>query len=292
MARLSGEKLILPFYHLVSNSNPTHISNLYEHKTVADFVADLDYLLQHFEPISLQELINIKKNNLSPKKNCFHLTFDDGLSEFYHIIAPILLEKNIPATVFLNTDFIDNKALFYRYKASILAEELTADNLLQFSYQQNDELDKLAQNFGIDWQNYLTNQQPYLTSNQINELISKGFTFGSHSKNHPLYSDLTLNEQIEQTLTSLNQITTKFNLNYRVFSFPFTDNNVRKSFFEKIGANVDLTFGCAGIKNDAIKTNFQRIPMETKLSAEMEIKMQYVSYLLKSLIGKQKIKRN
>ncbi|PIZ06180.1 MAG: polysaccharide deacetylase, partial [Flavobacteriales bacterium CG_4_10_14_0_8_um_filter_32_5] len=119
----------------------------------------------------------MKKNNLPLRKNCFHLTFDDGLSEFYHVVAPILLEKKIPATVFLNSNFIDNKALFFRYKASILADELTADNVLDFSYHQENELDELAKIFDIRWEDYLTTHQPYLTSVQIQELINQGFTF-------------------------------------------------------------------------------------------------------------------
>lgn len=291
MAHISGKKLILPFYHLVSDKNPSHISSLYSHKNRVDFIADLDYLLKHFTPISLQELLHLKKNNKPFPSNSFHLTFDDGLSEFYNVVAPILLDKKIPATVFLNANFIDNKALFYRYKASILSEELFAENLLQFSYQQKEALDELASIFEIKWENYLKNTQPYLTSNQINELIKQGFTFGSHSNDHPLYNTLTLNEQVEQTLESVEKITTSFQLDYRVFSFPFTDDKVSNHFFKKISSKVDLTFGSAGIKDDTIKTNLQRIPMETAFNAEMQIKTQYVSFLLKRLIGKQKIKR-
>lgn len=289
---LSEKKLILPFYHIVSDNTPTHVANLYPHKSVSSFRNDLDYLLKHFEPISLQELIEIKKNNLPLKKNCFHLTFDDGLSEFYHVVAPILLEKKIPATVFLNSNFIDNKALFFRYKASILAEELTADNVLDFSYQQENELDELAKIFDIRWEDYLASHQPYLTSIQIQELINQGFTFGAHSKDHPLYSELTLEEQLEQTLSSLEVISNQFKLDYNVFSFPFTDDKVSSSFFDAIANKPDLTFGSAGLKEDSVKTNLQRIPMETKFDAEVHIKIQYVAYLIKRLVGKWIIKRS
>lgn len=292
LIRLSGKKLILPFYHIVSDNNPSHIANLYPHKSISSFRNDLDYLLKHFEPISLKELIEIKKNNLPLSRNCFHLTFDDGLSEFYHVVAPILIEKKIPATVFLNSSFIDNKALFFRYKASILADELVADNVLDFSYHQEKELDELATIFNIRWEDFLKAKQPYLTSVQIQELINQGFTFGAHSKDHPLYSELTLKEQLEQTLSSLEVISTQFKLDYNVFSFPFTDDKVSCSFFDAIANKTDLTFGCAGLKEDSVKTNLQRIPMETKFNAEVLIKTQYVAYLIKRLLGKWKIKRS
>ena len=52
------------------------------------------------------------------------LSFDDGLREVYTIIAPILKERGLPATFFITTDFIDNKKLFYRNKASLLIEAI------------------------------------------------------------------------------------------------------------------------------------------------------------------------
>jgi len=127
--------------------------------------------------------------------------------------------------------------------------------------------------------------------NHSPELINQGFTFGAHSKNHPLYSELTLEEQLEQTLSSLEVISAQFKLDYNVFSFPFTDDKVKKSFFDAIANKIDLTFGSAGLKEDSVKTNLQRIPMETKFDAEVHIKTQYVAYLIKRLIGKWKIKR-
>lgn len=84
---------MLPFYHLVTDNPPTHIRNLYKHKTLTEFKDDLDYLLTHFKPITLKELLEYHQTKKPIPNNSFHLTFDDGLSEFYHIIAPILIEK-------------------------------------------------------------------------------------------------------------------------------------------------------------------------------------------------------
>ncbi len=282
---------MLPFYHLVTDNPPTHIKNLYKHKTIAEFKEDLDYLLTHFKPITLQELISFQKSKKNIPHNCFHLTFDDGLSEFYHIIAPILIEKKIPATIFLNNHFIDNKDLFYRYKASILSDKLYTDTVLNFSFKNKNDIDELAKTFNISWDDYLTKNQPYLTTEQINELIHQGFTIGAHSLNHPLYEELSLDEQIHQTIASIEDIKNRFQLNYAVFSFPFTDFNVGKKFFSSIKNHVDLTFGSAGIKDDEITFNLQRLPMENKVDGAVNIKMAYSYYLLKKLIFKNTIKR-
>ena len=52
---------------------------------------------------------------------------DDGLSGCHRYIAPLLRKKGIPASFFLNNRFIDNKSLFYRYKASLLVHQVKKD---------------------------------------------------------------------------------------------------------------------------------------------------------------------
>ncbi len=288
---MTGEKLVLPFYHAVSDNTPAHLNNLYDVRSVADFEADLDYLLQHFKPISLQELIELKKNGQTPKEPCFHLTFDDGLREIYDEVVPILIKRKIPATFFINTDFIDNKKLFYRFKASILTEQLAANGMLDLNCNEEEDIDSFAKTLGVNFDEYLEKEKPYLSTSQINELIEKGFTIGAHSKNHPLYKLISEKEQIEQTLGSLEVLRQQFSLDYSVFSFPFTDDGVGHSFFKAIQSKVDLTFGSAGVKRDSVEFNLQRVPMENADSAEELIKTQYMYCLLKKLLGKNTIVR-
>jgi len=281
----------LPFYHAVSDNVPFHLKHLYQPRSSQLFKADLAYFLKYFEPIELKELIRLVKEDKPLKKNYFHLTFDDGLRDFYDVAAPILKEQGIPATIFLNSDFIDNKAIFYRFKASILAEKLVAKGLLDISYSEKEILDELAKENNIDFEEYLKNEKPYLTSPQIEQLIQQGFTVGAHSKNHPLYNQIKLEEQITQTKESIKAVITPYNLEYNVFSFPFTDFGVSHQFFAAIKNEVDLTFGCAGLKDDTIKNHLQRIPMELQQGGKEIIKTEYFYYLLKKIVGKNKIIR-
>ena len=299
MTYITGEQLIFPFYHSVNDNIPEHLINLYEPRSIENFEKDLDYLVQHFKPISLIELLEFKKNaclsvgqGFKTKEPCFHLTFDDGLSEIYDVVAPILVKRKIPATFFINSDFLDNKNLFYRFKASILVERFAADGLLDISFHEKDEIENFAKTLNVDFNEYLEKEKPYLTSLQIKDLINQGFTIGAHSQNHPLYNLIAEKEQINQTLNSVNYLKQEFGLDYSVFSFPFTDDGMSKSFFKAIESQVDLTFGSAGIKKDSVKFNLQRIPMETNESAEQLIKTQYFYCFLKKLFGRNKIVRH
>ncbi len=314
LQKTSHQKLILPFYHSISDAEMPHIQHLYPVKEVKAFIQDLDFLLKHYTPIDYNEFAELQRNNKQPRKPSFLLSFDDGLSSFYETIAPILLQKGIPAICFLNSDFIDNKDLFYRYKSSLLIDILKKEpllnkslqnvfsntrknthNLLSINYQNKDLLDDVASLLDYNFQDFLSNKSPYLTSNQINSLIKQGFFFGAHSTDHPEFQYLKLAEQIKQTKESIDLICSTYSIDYKIFSFPFTDYKVSKGFFDHIYKNkiADFTFGIAGQKKDIIKKNFQRIPLEyANHNAKQLLNSELIYYLLKIPFGKNTIYRN
>jgi peptidoglycan/xylan/chitin deacetylase (PgdA/CDA1 family) len=317
--KLTGVKLLAPFYHTVSDHPLPHLNCFYRVRTSGEFEADLDMLLKNFQPVDLQAVIKSIKEKAHFNKPVFFLSFDDGLREFHDVIAPVLLRKGIPATCFLNSAFIDNKELFYRYKVCLLVNELRKKSngqmpqvnkwmedkkvrpssyshfLMKINYHQRHLADELAQVIGFSFENYLRDHRPYLTSEQITGLINKGFTFGSHSIDHPGFGVLSLEEQVRQTIESTSEITGRFNLPYTVFSFPFTDSGICVDFFDKINSSVhfDATFGSAGMKKDSYYNHMQRIPVEYyDLSIKKRIKRDYFYYIFRLLLNKNRIKRS
>ena len=298
LAELTNQNFILPFYHLVSDEACPHIKNLYQVKTVAQFESDLDFLLKHYTPIAASDLTNVVNGKLKNKK-IFLLSFDDGLREVHDIIAPILLRKGVPAIFFLNSDFIDNRALMFRYKVSLLIEQLANDksDLKKFLKTERTDsaliqetADKLSYKFDL----FLETQQPYLTSAQIETLIAQGFSIGAHSCNHPYYEDIPLQEQLRQTFESLAFLQSRFSIKEKMFAFPFTDFGVTRSFFDSVflDKKLDFSFGGAGLKKDVSPFHFQRLAMEQAATAEQIVRAEYIYYLLKIPFLKNSISRN
>lgn len=318
---ITKQRTIFSFYHAVSDQDIIHIKHLYKVRTTKEFEKDLDFICKNFVPTDILTFLEKLRNNEPLRQNSFILSFDDGLREFHEIIAPILLRKGIPAICFLNSGFIDNHDLFFRYKASILVEKIKttqskavmkkaeswmikkqfplkdiSQTILTLNYSNRSLLDELAEILESNFNSYLNDVEPYLTGVQIESLIHKGFHFGSHSIDHPQYEEIDLNEQLRQTRESTNVITSRFHLNYKLFSFPFTDFGVPEQFFREVFQAVhpiaDLTFGCAGLKNDSYKRNIQRIPLEIdKFSAREVIYGEYFYYLFKALFNKNTIVR-
>jgi peptidoglycan/xylan/chitin deacetylase (PgdA/CDA1 family) len=298
LMRLANTSNFIPYYHMVSDDEKIHIKHLYNYKNINAFKDDLEFLVKYFSPISLFDLLDFVKHGRALPEKSFLLTFDDGFSEMHDIVMPILFRKGIPAIFFINSAFIDNKELCYQHKASLLIEHFQGlkswrlkervsaflkkthfeygdvrSALLSISYQQKELLDEIADVMEVDFAEYLARQRPYLTCDQVNFLITKGFTVGGHSIDHPLYSSLSLKDQLHQTMESVKFVRGVFNLNYGVFAFPESDNKVSREFFAQLAETglVDVSFGTAGMVADSVSNNLQRFSMERPLIAAEKI---------------------
>ncbi len=79
---------------------------------------------------------------------------------------------------------------------------------------------------------------------------------------HPRYGELTQVEQFQQTMGSVRSIVEQFDLGYRLFAFPYSDDSLEAAFFARIAPYVDLTFGMGGFV-DSVGFNIQRADIES-----------------------------
>ncbi|MFO7369242.1 MAG: polysaccharide deacetylase family protein [Bacteroidales bacterium] len=317
LIQLTSQKVLLPFYHTVSDNWLPHIGNLYPVRNKKLFEADLDYLCTYFRPVSMDDLFEIVSQDKPVSKPVMHLTFDDGLKEIYTIVAPLLEKKGIPATFFVNTGFIDNQDIFYRYKVSLLIDAYKKNrkfsgeiaSILHVEQQNHFEIydalsgltrndllkiDQVAKILEIDFQEYLIKEQPYLNTSQVFDLLKKGYAVGSHSVDHPLFKTIPTEDQKNQVAESFIWLKSKFNLQHYYFSFPFSDEEIGKEFFNWLygSQNCRLSFGISGLKRDFCKYHLHRIPLEGTLRPARDIiKAEYIYFLMKALINKNDIQR-
>jgi peptidoglycan/xylan/chitin deacetylase (PgdA/CDA1 family) len=273
----------LPFYHIVSTDKPEYVTS-YRVRTPKEFEQELDYLLKHFKAVDLDKAITM------PRKKQFHLSFDDGLKECLTVIAPILKRKGIPATFFISPCFIDNNALFHRFKRAILETKgIIQPSSKRFYIHESDELDLLAQKHNIDFSTY----KPYLNCAELDELHNQGFHIGAHSMNHPEMWLLNEDEQFNQITESMQWVSKRYNPEIRAFAFPFTDDGISLSLFNRVQQSglVDVTFGTAGLKYDLAPKHFQRVPIERSpdWSIKKSVHFEYFYYFLRSLLNKNTV---
>lgn len=304
---LSGRKVIFPFYHLVSDQEIIHLKHLYSYRNESQFESDLEALLKLYDAISIEEYLEGGRAIRTGKAKMV-LSFDDGLSECHQIIAPMLKSKGVPAIFFLNNDFIDNRGLFYRYKASILTEHLLREAgarrmaaeymeipeeqiinaILMINYRQIPLLDALALHTGLDFAVYMRDHPVYMSSEEIMQLLKLGFHVGAHGTDHPEFYRMEEKGIEVQVSKSMSDLKERFHVKPACFAFPFTSDGVPEEVIDEILEEgiVDVVFGTAGLKNTARPRFIQRIPMEAMgLSAKRVLKSEYLYYLLKAPLG-------
>ena len=306
--RAGGPPVIFPFYHVVSNDALPHIDHLYAYKNVAEFEGDMDFLLRHFTPLHYDDLV---RGRFEKDKPYFHVSFDDGLSEMYHIVRPMLLEKGIPASFFVNSAFVDNRAMFYRYKVSILIDQVPADELaaaiagvgenerirvqdpkrflLSLHVDSESLIDRIAATAGFDFGQYLASNRPYMDCSQISALQHEGFSIGAHSVDHPEFSYIAPASQHEQIKQSTDYVRAHFQVQQPAFAFPFTADGADPSVFEKMYSdyNVSRSFGTGGMQKQKYPYHIDRIPAEyDNWSLESVVKAEYHYFLAKKMLGR------
>lgn len=320
LKKFSPPTCLFPYHHIVSDEEVLHIKYLYGYKNVSQFTKDLEILLKNFRPISADDLIkNIHTKNKLPR-NTFLLTFDDGFREVHDVIAPLLEAKGIPAIFFINPAFINNKKLFYRSKASLLIHELVKNknnnpllsdvaSVLHTSDQSVDELivlikkfkstdeeimDALALEFSLSFDDYLKEQRPFLTAEQLTSLSARGFTIGAHSWDHPYYDQLSLGDQIEQTLSSCSYVHEKIHPTYTTFSFPYYDTNLSQQLLNALNKeDIDLLFGIQNQKDELHNNVVHRFNAERPdVSFNSQLKGLLLYLAIQNKTGRLKVKRN
>ncbi|HEY3372139.1 MAG TPA: polysaccharide deacetylase family protein [Prolixibacteraceae bacterium] len=315
-----GHRFILPFWHAVSDASLPHLSQLYRVQSTSEFERTLDFLLKNYKPASANDVLSLATTRGKQQDNFFYPSFDDGLSECYQVVAPMLKRKGIQAAFFINPLFVDNKTLFHRHKASLilnsiheqkskasglkkanelLQQRFNNNNLYQFLHQTvyTDHwlLDQIAHIFDIDFANFCTQHQPYMTLVQIKDLQKDGFLIGAHGMDHREFFLSSEEEIMDQISSSMDFLMQQVNPAIKTFAFPYTDFNVADAIFERANNEKlwDVSFGTAGIKDETMPNHLQRIPMESSIHAEGKtvIRTEYMWYYLKTVFGKNKVSR-
>lgn len=291
--KISSEKLIsffkkqtiFPYYHIVRDDKAPHIEHLYPYKNISQFRLDIDFLLEHYNPLDPSEVFYD-----SFPDNSFLLSFDDGLEEIYSIIYPILKEKGIKAIFFINPDFVDNKTSLYKHTISVTItclnnRDLFTDELKELSkilsvplsskadvvnalksiaYVERELVHKVVDFLDISIRDFLDRQKPYVSRAQIQEMIDDGFYFGGHTMSHPPLGQLDITTQKQEIIDSIEWLKTNFDIDYSLFAFPFSDKSASKKLLNKLFEYDPklIVFGNAGLKKDIRASIIQRFSLE------------------------------
>jgi len=180
-------QLLVLMYHRVLPSNDRR-SRLEEPGMIVTpetFRLHLEMIRQYFEIVHLSEWLGIKnKGDQLPSMACA-ITFDNGWADNYEFAFPVMQKLEIPATIFLVSDMIGTKQLFWPERLSRIVSEIITNHPQYWSHPELDWLQKTSIKYHIE------NTQP--TQAELSKLIA----------NIKSYSDQEIHDRLDHVENTL-----------------------------------------------------------------------------------------
>lgn len=137
---------------------------------------DVEYLQSRFEIVDLPDVL------VPGETKRIALTFDDGYRDFYRNVVPILREHDVPATVFVIADAVEDP-----------------------SFAHNDRY-----------------EYEYMTREQLVDLADEGLvTIGNHTKSHPRLGELPPGRLEPEIVGARRRLEELVGLEVDRFCFPY-----------------------------------------------------------------------
>lgn len=174
-------------------------------------------------------------------------TMDDGYKDNYTQALPVFKKQNVPYTIFLTTDFPDNKAVLWWYELEELLlknTEVILSNGNTYSARTREEkeasfleirseilklnqldiineLNSLFSNYSINWTQKC--RELCLSWDDVNSLKKeKLVTIGAHTEHHYNLKQLeTMNDVKNEVLSGMKRCKQQTDLRSNVFAYPF-----------------------------------------------------------------------
>lgn len=218
--------LILTYHRFSEHAEP--------YKTSAQaFAAHLEYLTQHYRILPLSEIADCLATGRTLPPSTAAITIDDGYRDFYEVAFPLLLKYRVPATLFVATDFVDQKSWLWTDKMRFLTARTPASEVIAMlkgrtqRFALTDHLSRLRAADKINTSlKTLPNDQKEETIKRIaatldvlvppipphefgainwaqaREMDAEGIEIGSHTVTHPIMPNVTDDEALLYELTA------------------------------------------------------------------------------------------
>lgn len=220
------------------------------------FAQQLDYLTRHYEIVPLSAIGERLANGGRLPANIAAITIDDGYSDAFDIAFPLLRERKLPATVFVVTEFVDQRRWLWTDKLRYLVTQASASSIegtlddSEFCVEFNptdsvfcaadrvnsllkavadDEKEaaiaRMAAAFGVELPTAPPREFASITWEQIREMSAGGIEIGSHTATHPILPNVSVEHVRRELVESRQRIAAEIGRPVDLFCYPNGDYN-------------------------------------------------------------------
>lgn len=245
-----GKALIVMYHRFCENDDGLSTP-------VRSFIQQLDYLTEHYRIVPLSELAGYLARGSPVPPGLAVITIDDGYRDAYEIAFPILRQRNVPATLFVVTDFVDRKCWLWTDKLRYLtahaeprvfeaaingralrlelngsparmnAAQLINSQLKRMTDDAKDEaIERLGLILGVELPALPPPELSGLTREQVREMDSGGIEIGSHTVTHPILTRISVERLRHELCDSRSRLAAVLGHNVELLGYPNGDHNL------------------------------------------------------------------
>jgi peptidoglycan/xylan/chitin deacetylase (PgdA/CDA1 family) len=268
------------FYHGLREKPLPHVDSLYPCKDKGMFEEDLRTLCKRYVPVSHEQIRAAREGGKPLPRRAVAVSFDDGFAECFTVARPLLLKHGVPCTFFVISSMLDNRKLMHRNQIALClaaidqaGRDTGADleavrrvcgrtfpdraALRQWAtglrYADRTAIDQLCEALGIDVAGFLESARPYMSTDQVRQLHSEGFTIGAHTEDHPEMSALSAEARRRQVIASSRFVSDLTGQPRIPFAIPFNGLDLARSELARLrdeAGCIDLIYDTNNLMRD------------------------------------------
>lgn len=239
-------KVVILMFHRFFGDGEGHSDGLPIHR----FAESMEYLARYCRVVSLRDLTNELQQGVVQRPTVV-VTIDDGYHEVFTLAAPVMRHYEIPASVFVVSDFIDGQLwpwldrfdfvfgraphehVEFRHRAAThvlaLREESDRQRARQhwreyakrLTVAERDQLlEAITEAAGVDIPTNPPSEYRPLTWGQLRTLAGQGFDVGGHTRTHPILSRVEPEQLRSEIEGCKDQIEQRLGFPVRHFAYP------------------------------------------------------------------------
>jgi len=300
--RPRAASLVLMYHDFARDYESGSIGTFLRERTSrAHFEAHLSVLKRNCRVISIEQAVNEIVKDGKLREDTVSITFDDGYGSVYDIAYPLLRKYDLPATVYLTTNWINGKMTLWweeladmiencdissilledierilsisldssvadephSPKKKLLLHDLIASHMRELDdVELKSKLAELHRIFGYDRSRHAPTKP--LDWAQITEMAENKIRFGSHTCSHLNLSHAAIDVVEKEILESRNEIESHIRSKVEGFAYPYGQDIESYRKFKPVLSRHGFTYACTAVPgSNGANSNLYALLRET-----------------------------
>ena len=243
--------LLILAYHRVADLRDTPlVDSRSVSATPAVFARQMMHLARYYHVIGMARLLHAVEKGIRLPKRAVLITFDDAYADFAETAWPVLKQFGLPATLFVPTAYPDHPELAFCWDRLYQAFQATAKAELRGTRfgplplgnsdekrralrvvqdhvptVPDDEAMKLVDSICDQLVEKHVCSGSVLTWNELRQLAREGLTLGSHTRTHPVMTQVTPDRMREEIRASQADLQREIGMTLPIFCYPNGNHN-------------------------------------------------------------------